>query len=149
MQCGRAHAIDAAEAQASLAGREYGFTQVDNEERAAALRRAKQAKVWTLQLVRGPVLHLPFDNMKFTFDVNNLFPPPPYGTVYPTTQIIDTWGVLTVSGGTLLDNNWSGVAVAAPSHARLTGRGWTLKLNPGWAMRPDKRKGDLIIAKAG
>jgi hypothetical protein len=136
-------------AQATLAGREYGLTQVDNEERAAALTRTKQAKAWTLQLVRRPVLHLPFDNMQFTFDVNNLFPLPPYGTVYPTMQIIDTWGALTVNGGALLDNNWSGVTVAAPSLARLTGTGWSLKLNPGWAMRPDKRKGDVVIAKAG
>jgi hypothetical protein len=136
-------------AQVNLARREYGFAQVDNEERASALARAKQAKAWTRQLVRRPVLRLPSNNMNFTFDPNNAFPLPPYGTVYPTMQVIDTWGTLSVYGGALLDNNWSGVTVATPPHAALTGTGWTLKLNPGWAMRPGKRKGDLLIAKTG
>lgn len=132
---------------AKIAGIRYGLAAVDQEERAAAHEREMQASKWTLQLVRGPVLRLPFASMKIEFNPNNLFPLPPYGTVYPTLQVIDLWGTLVVSGGALIDGKWRGVAVSAPSHGELKANGWSLKLNPGWALGPGKRPGDLVVAR--
>jgi len=133
---------------ARAAGDRYGLAEVEAQEKAAAFEHDAQAARWTKQLVTGPVLHLKFSRMKLEFNPNNLFPLPPHGTVYPTLQVIDTWGKLTVDGGALIDEKWAGVTVRAPSSGALTGPGWTLELNPGWKLRPGRRADEFVIAEA-
>ena len=135
-------------ASANAAGGRYGLADVYRQEQGDARQHEKQAKQWIRQLVHGPVLHLAFNEMKIEFNPNNLFPLPPFGTVYPTLQIIDAWGTLSVDGGALIDDRWSSVTVAAPRHGAVTGKGWILKLNDGWMLRPGERPGDFTIAKA-
>ncbi|HYF24005.1 MAG TPA: hypothetical protein VD929_11470 [Caulobacteraceae bacterium] len=134
------------------AGARYGFDQVLAEEAAAAAERDRQAAQWRAKLVDGPVLRLPFGQMQIQFDPGKLFPLQEHGTVYPALRITDAWGVLEVKEGALVDGSWSGVRVVAPSGAaetgQLSGPGWTLKLAPGWRLRPGARAGDFTIAKA-
>lgn len=85
--------------------------------------------------------------MKIEFNPNNLFALPPYGTVYPTVQIIDVWGVLSVEAGALIDDKWSEVSVVASEYGATAGKGWTLKLNSGWGIHAGKRKGDFVVAR--
>ena len=133
---------------ARTVGTRYGLAEVEAQEQVVAAERAAQAVRWTKQLVTGPVLHLKFSRMKLQFNPNNLFPLPPHGTVYPTLQVIDTWGKLSVDGGALIDEKWTGVTVSAPSPGTLTGPGWTLALNPGWKVSPGPRPDEFVIAES-
>lgn len=131
------------------AGLRYGLAEVRAEERAAFAAREQAAAAWRGKLVDGPVLHLPFQEMKFSFDPNTVVPLPPHGTVYPSLRIVDAWGVLEVeSGGALIDPNFGGVAVPANGQA-TTGPGWKLELNPGWRVKPGRRPGDATVEPAG
>lgn len=139
---------DTAAAVQAAAAR-YDGQAVAEDEILAEVERARQRAVWVGRLVDGPVLRLPFQEMRIGFNPGNLVPLPPHGTVYPTLRITDVWGVLEVTDGALLDEDWSAVAVAAPADASaLAGQGWTLQLNPGWRLVPGERAGDYSIAGA-
>ena len=120
-------------------------------EHARAETRARQAAAYKAQLVTGPVLKLPLKHMKVQFNPSNLMPLGEAGTVYPTMQVIDDWGSITVDGGALMAGDWSLLTVAAPDgHARdgkLQGKGWTMALAPGWQLMPGTRKGDSMVAR--
>jgi hypothetical protein len=132
---------------AKMAGLRYGLAAVEQEEKSVEVAHDKQAQAWSLRLVKGPALHLAFVNMKIEFDPRNIFPLPPYGTVYPTLKVIDSWGTLTVTDGALIDNAWSSVSVEAPAPGGTNNSGWELTLNPGWTLKPGERQGDLTVAK--
>lgn len=122
------------------------------EIRAEETRRAEQARAvaaaWTAKLVDGARLRLPFQSMQIAFDPNTVTVLPPHGSVYPTLRVVDAWGVLDVSDGALIDNNWSGVVVAAPaSPEAASGPGWTLQLNPGWGLEAGERQGDFRLVR--
>jgi hypothetical protein len=135
-------------AAARQAGRRYNLAEVEADERAIARAHDKQASIWITQLVKGAVLHLPSHHMKAEFNPSLLFPLPPYGTVYPRLQIVTDWGKLKVDGAALIDDDWTGVTVAAPTNAAtLSGRGWTLELAPEWSIVPDRKPGDFTVAK--
>jgi hypothetical protein len=148
-----AHAADVAEpvspmTSATSRGTHYGLARVQREEAATAREQRRQAREWTRQLIAGPLLHLGLDAKQVEFDPRTLFPLPPHGTVFPRLKVIDHWGTLTVDGGALLDEKWSLVTVAAPRDAAaMAGKGWTLQLNPGWAMSPGKRTGDFVVTR--
>jgi len=127
----------------------YDGQAVAEEEIALEAERMRQRAAWVARLVDGPVLRLPFRQMRIGFNPSNLVPMPPHGTVYPTLRITDVWGVLEVEDGALLDEGWSAVAVAAPADAAaLSGPGWTLQLNDGWRLVPGERAGDYTLAEA-
>jgi len=118
-------------------------------ERAAA--QAKRVAAYTAQLVAGPVLQLPLKHMKLQFDPRNLLPLGDAGTVYPTMHVSDDWGRIDVDGGVLLASDWSRLSVAVPpggldGHA-LHGKGWILKLAPGWQAVPGVRRGDWTVRR--
>ena len=118
------------------AAQRYGYAALAAEERDAERRHAEQAAHWTALLVKGPVLRLKLAKMQIRFNPGNLFPLPPYGTVYPTLEITDDWGTLKVESGALIDKDWAWVIL--PAEAR-----GSIALKPGWSLRPGKRKGDL------
>ncbi|MGN2244265.1 hypothetical protein ACFWZU_12220 [Frateuria sp. GZRR33] len=122
-------------------------------EHARAEARARQAARYTAQLVTGPVLKLPLKHMKVQFNPSNLVPLGDAGTVYPTMQVIDDWGSITVDGGALMAPDWTLLTVAAPEGEpgddELHGQGWTMKLAAGWRVAPGPRKGDWTVARGG
>ncbi|MDQ8027894.1 MAG: hypothetical protein REJ23_04140 [Brevundimonas sp.] len=133
--------------EASAEGR-YGGAAIRTEE----ARRAEQARVvaagWTAKLVDGPRLRLPFRSMQIAFDPGKIIALPPHGSVYPTLRVVDVWGVLEVSDGALIDDNWSGVTVVAPASAEaVEGPGWTLRLNAGWRLEAGERAGDFRLVQ--
>lgn len=131
------------------AGLRHGRTEVAQQEAEMRQRQAAIEAGWSEKLVDGPVLHLPFRAMNIGFDPSGLVPLVGQGTVYPTLTVTDQWGVLTVTDGALIDPDWSGVTVAAPSDAsQLSGPGWTLTLAEGWQIVPGERPGDLQLAPA-
>ncbi|MEI7037047.1 hypothetical protein [Fulvimonas yonginensis] len=130
----------------------YGGPALLASERARAEARAKQAAQYRAQLVIGPVLRLPLAHMKVQFNPSNLVPLGEAGTVYPTMQVIDDWGSVTVDGGALMTTDWTVLTVAAPAgeatSGTLHGKGWTLQLAPGWQLAPGTRRGDYTIRRA-
>ncbi len=140
--------LPGADAAPQAGGDRYGEAGVRAEETAALEARKAAARDYTARLVEGPVLRLPFQQMQFSFNPSQVFPLPPHGTVYPTMRVSDAWGVLEVSGGGLIDPNFSGATVPAPDAGALSGEGWTLKLNDGWRLAPGARSGDLTVEKA-
>ena len=125
----------------------YGGQAVADEELAAHQERAGLTTRWSDRLVSGPVLRLPLENIRVSFDPNTLQPLPPHGVVYPTATITDVWGVLTVTDGALIDGDWSAVTVTAPEDGALNGDGWSLELAEGWVLAPGEREGDFVLAR--
>jgi hypothetical protein len=136
-------AADAASAEAR-----YGGDAIRSEEARRAEQTRGIAAAWTAKLVDGPGLRLPFQSMQIAFDPGKIIALPPHGSIYPTLRVVDAWGVLEVSDGALIDDNWSGVTVVAPPSAEaVNGPGWTLALNPGWGLEEGKRVGDYRLVR--
>lgn len=116
--------------------------ETDRDQKRKARLAAARAK-----LVDGPVLQLPFKQMKIQLNPDEIGPLDEFGTVYPTARIVDAWGVLTVTDGALIDKNWSGVTVAAPKNAAApaSGPGWTLDLAADWVVTQGDRPGDYQL----
>lgn len=110
--------------------------------------RQKRLAEYRARFFERPVLIIPLRKMNVQFDPRNLQPLEGRGTVYPTMRVSDVWGVLTVSGGALLNSSWTEIRVPAPAHPEarpLRGQGWTLELNPGWQLAPAERRGDFTL----
>ena len=122
--------------------------------RTAEVKReeARQARVAALKakLVDGPVLTAPLAHMNIQFNPSTLQPLDGYGVVYPSLRITAPWGVIEVSSDALLDKDWKTLTVSAAHVAPggLSGEGWKLTLNPGWAVIAGARAGDFKVAEA-
>jgi hypothetical protein len=103
----------------------------------------------------GPtLLILLSDKRSITVVSNNMVPIDGVGTVYPTSRIIDEWGVLEITKGALMIQNEGGrimqVYLSPPQDPKgrpLKGEGWTLKLTPGWSIVPGSREGDFLLKR--
>lgn len=133
----------------------YGGPAIVAEERARAVERAAADARNRARFVDGPVLVLPFVDMSYSFDPNDVTPLEPEGSVYGTVYLVDAWGVLDVkAGGCLFVRNsggWVEARMPAPPDPRarpLAGDGWTLTLNAGWTLAPGTRASDWKVARA-
>lgn len=141
--------LDLRVGDAGAAEARYGGAAIRAEEALRAEQARAIAADWTAKLVDGPRLHLPFRSMRIAFDPGKITALPPHGSVYPTLRVVDAWGVLEVSDGALIDDNWSGVTVAAPvSAGAVEGPGWTLQLNSGWTLATGERDGDFRLVRS-
>lgn len=128
----------------------YDGQAVADEEIAASQERAQADERWAARLVSGPILRLPVQNIRISFDPNTAHPLAGRGVIYPTAVITDAWGVLTVTDGALIDDDWSVVTVTAPPDGQtLSGDGWSLEPAPGWRLPPGGaaggRDGDFVL----
>jgi hypothetical protein len=116
------------------------------EEKREAARQQRLAE-FRARFVDGPVLRAPLRHMNVQFSPSTLQAFAPYGTVYPTMRITADFGVLEVSDGALLDNDWKVVTVSAAhlDPSGLKGDGWSLTLKPGWRIAPGARPGDFEV----
>ncbi len=142
---------DLGAAVASFA-RHYGGAELLSEETARDKENKRRQAEYRAKLVDGPVLHIRFEKMNISFDPNRLFPLDNLGTVYTVLRVSDTWGILELTdGAALLAGNWDAVTVAAPANPSgndITGPGWKLHMNSGYALLPGVRKGDFTVGKA-
>ena len=137
--------------------REYGWDEVDRAEAARDSARAPAMRQYRSQLQDGPIITLrqSSDSLSWSFDPTELIGFDLTSAVYPSGNFSATWGKLMVErGGVLVANNFSRIQVAAPAipiaagAGTINGDGWTLSLNPGWAMQPDAlRPGSFIVVK--
>lgn len=145
-------AVELPPAEAASRAAVYDGPQVLAAETKRAEERAKRIADYRARLVDGPVLILPFQNMRISFDPLGLESFEDLGTVYPTLRVTDDWGILEVTaGGAFVDAGWSRAQVPAVFEregAVLRGEGWSLRLEPGWTLEPGKREGDVRIRAA-
>ena len=77
-----------------------------------------------------------------SFDPTAIQPIQGIGRVYPTIQIADAWGTLTVSGGALINSDFNALYVEAPMNPKarpLKEKSWELRLNDGWKLEPGEQ----------
>lgn len=135
--------------------REYGWAQVDSEEGAREAARIPLMRLYRARLVDGPVITLrqSRDSMAWGFNPNTLIGLDLDHTIYPTGSFAAAWGSLRVdSGGVLVRNDMELLRIEAPpslpAGRKVTGRGWTLDLNPGWILAPDPtRAGSYVVRR--
>jgi hypothetical protein len=135
-----------ATAKARAAAYDDGTLRAAEEKREAD--RLKRVAAYKALLVDGPVLTLPLKHVNYQFRPGTLVPLDDIGVVYPTLRLTDAWGILEVSeGGALMYKGLVKASVSAvgADAGGLKGAGWTLKLNPGWSVKPGARAGDLVV----
>jgi hypothetical protein len=145
---------DAPEADLVARAARYDYTEVAREESTRAAAAAARLADIHARLLDAPVLLLEQDDLRATFNPNELVPVPGHGTYYPTGTFQATWGRLEVTAaGALVTPDWQTVRVPAAA-ARLGagarsvhGEGWTLDLAPGWNVEPTAGGGWRLVAE--
>jgi hypothetical protein len=115
----------------------HGAAAVAAEEaQRAAAQRTRNAELRAR--FEGPRLELPLTSAQMEFDPNQVVPVEDLGTVYGVLTVRDVWGEVRATQGALISSDFTRLTVAAPAADSLSGSGWTLRLNPGFAvMGPD------------
>ncbi|KAB2881250.1 hypothetical protein F9K33_01900 [bacterium] len=132
-------------------GKNYNYDALLTAETERDNAQKKRTAGFKAKLVEGPALIMPLQQANIEFDPNTVQPMGELGTVYPTTRLVDVWGVLTVeSGGALVNSNWSEIRVTASGitdDRAVKGDGWKLELNAGWKLVRAERAGDWTVKK--
>jgi hypothetical protein len=136
--------------------REYGWDDVDRTEAARDSARAPTMQAYRARLGAGPVVTLlqSKDSLAWSYDPTELVGFDLQSTVYPSGNFSAPWGKLTVDkGGVLVQNDFSRIRIGLPAGpipataGDIRGDGWTLVLNPGWSLRPDRSRFGSFVAK--
>jgi hypothetical protein len=110
----------------------YASARVRREEAERHAERERTLARFNERYVSGPVLEFPLAKMQMQFDPNRQESFPGHGTVYETITVSDEWGVVRVSGGALLSDDFRRLIVPAPTGGVAAGDGWTAELKEGW-----------------
>ena len=144
------------ESSARARAREYGWEEVDRAESARESQRAPAMREYRARLQDGPTITLTQsrDSLSWSFDPTELIGFDLSSAIYPSGTFSATWGKLTVErGGVLVANDFSSIRIGTPAadiarQRTINGDGWTLVLNPGWALKPDaSRPGSFVAAR--
>lgn len=115
----------------------YGGEKLWEEEQERAAQTEKTRQEYIAKFSQSPTLAIPLQNMQMSFNPSSVFSLNPYGTVYPTITVIDTWGKIVVNNGALIGPffrkmNVSLSVLVTKNGDDYLGDGWTLSLNQGW-----------------
>lgn len=120
------------------AGRAYGLDSIAALERGREAERARREAEYRAMFAGRGVLVIALEQAQIGFNPGTLVPLGDRGTVYPSLTVTDSWGSLRVdSCGALLDPDWDRVTLTCPvaeAGGQVTGRGWSIRLNPGWKL---------------
>ena len=115
----------------------YGFDTIYTSE--LDLKKKKEEIIFSYKkaFTSGSVVKFDLISPHFGFNPNSLQPLDTLGTVFPTIEMVDNWGILKVTeGGCLVSKDWKLATIPAIdikiSENSVTGNGWTLKINDGW-----------------
>lgn len=114
---------------------DYNFNDIYDFETRRADKQKEVIALLDKKFQENPILTIPLENMNIGFNPSNLIPYRELGTVYPNLRITDTWGILTVDKGALVDKNWGHVIVSEPiktDNNIIEGDGWKLELDNNW-----------------
>ncbi|TWI95552.1 hypothetical protein JN11_04291 [Mucilaginibacter frigoritolerans] len=117
--------------------KKYNGDVIIKSETLKEQKRLQLVNQYVDLFTKEPVLTIKLIKMGISFNPNNLFDLGEYGTVYPTAEIKDTWGELTVSATGMLMKDWQIVYLPmskAPdiNGNTIEGEGWKISLNTGW-----------------
>ena len=100
-------------------------------------------------LIVGPVLILDLSVVTSgTMDTRAVHPFDEGRTVHTVRTLIAQWGRLEVDGGAILEDRSTRrgrISLRQAKPDRLSGKGWTLKLENGWVLAPGEREGDVVL----
>lgn len=129
----------------------YDSAAIIAEETKRDLEIQQRRKALTAQLVDGPTVTFPSQEMQIEFDSNTLFSLGSEGTVYSREfNVRDGWGELQGTGDVLISRGWDLARVPGPatiSGNELSGPGWTAKIHPGYSLVPGNRSGDVVLMR--
>jgi len=93
----------------------YGYSALVVSEKARDTKKQAMLRDFRARFVDGPTLVLPLHKFTFEMDPNATIPFEPYGTVYPTLTLRDSWGTIVVKkGGALISSDWTRLTVPFP-----------------------------------
>ncbi len=125
-------------AQAQAAIDRYGGKDIEAQEAARSSKKTALDAAYERELVGGSTLSLPLQRFHIRFDPRDIETLGRYGTVYHTVSVTAPWGAIEVAGGdALVTTGFKILRVVAPSaHTGrvITGKGWKLRLAPGYAI---------------
>jgi hypothetical protein len=136
--------------QAESRAKRYGFAALSQDERSRAVRTQALLASYRARFLDGPILEFPkTQELRRSFNPNNLVALGEHGTVYPTGTFISRWGTLQVEDiGALLAPDNQSLRVSSPPDVGtrpVTGPGWRLELAPGWTIRAGSKPGNFVI----
>lgn len=83
-------------------------------------------------------MSLPLEHFHIRFNPRDIETLDRYGTVYHRVSVTAPWGAIDVAGGdALVTTDFTTLRVVAPpahTGTLITGKGWTLRLAPGYAI---------------
>lgn len=113
----------------------YNYALINNEEVKREDEMIQRIADYKQRFVEQPHFDITLEKMNISFNPMNLISLAEKGTVYPTLNITDNWGVLSVTNGALLSSDWRKISISNPKNMdgnKLSGDGWTLILNEGY-----------------
>ncbi len=136
--------------QGQSSAERYGFRAGAADEHARATRTQALLAKYRARFVNGQVLEFPkTEELRRSFNPNNLVPLGENGTVYTTGTFVSRWGKLQTDDiGGLLSPDHQSLGVSAPTDPSLRpviGPGWRLELAAGWTLRPGAKAGDFVV----
>lgn len=130
---------------------EYNGRVIIDEEQRREISHSARLDLYREKFLEAPHLEIRLGDINLSFDFQNAIPlDEDEGMVYPSIQISDEWGILTVEGGgALLRTDWRWVIVSEPLEIeddRLRGDGWEIELNEGFFIEKTV-VGDYLLSR--
>ncbi|MCK9423609.1 MAG: hypothetical protein M0Q38_13535 [Bacteroidales bacterium] len=117
---------------------DYGYEKIVAEETLRQVAAEHQLDEFRNKFLGDNAFTIHFKEMNIVFNPGNLVALDDTGTVYPNCKVSDYFGALQVKKGALMFNDWKSMNLTPPnsvSDTLVTGDGWEIHLNPGWAVR--------------
>lgn len=138
------------DASMSIIMKMYEGDHIVVSETARDESNKKTIAAYKAKLVDQAHLEIPLEAMNMSFDYNIIVPLEGLGTVYPVIRITDKWGILEVTKGALISNDWKKVSLSIPVEItgnKINGDGWTLDLKEDYFLQKSETGGSYIIKK--
>jgi len=132
-----------------LSGNYNGKTIVQ-EETAREEEKERKIAEYKQKFIGLPHFELMFEKMSIQFDPRNIMPLENLGMYFPNIRITDSWGILTVENGALIDANWVKISITNPTKTEdkiIIGEGWTLELSDDYIIEKDETSGNSKLIK--
>jgi hypothetical protein len=116
---------------------EYPFEIIVNEEEKREKNQQNLLEKYRAVFLKDSILNIKLINNRISFNPGNLIPLENYGTIYPTLRLVDTWGILTVDSGALINTDRNKIILSKPLFVKdsiIKGNGWEIKLFPSWKL---------------
>lgn len=127
---------------------DYDGVKIIAEETKREEDQKKLIAAYKSQFIEQPHFDLTLEKMNISFDYRIILPLEDKGTVYPKIRVTDTWGILDVSKGALINPSWNNITVSAPLKTeanKIYGDGWTLDLNEKYTIEKDIATGNYFL----